>query len=157
MPGDGVIGEQSQGIGVVACQKILERPDANVTCRNAGEHRAEERSFLAHDLFARGHRGECPGRGNPKRGHGFADDVLAEHRAERRFAIAAAREVRAPGALQLQVVPCAVGVDDLAEQDGAAVAELGRESTELVASVGLCNRLGALGNRIARKRRDALR
>ena len=36
-----------------------------------------------------------------------------------------------------------------------SVAELRRESTELVASVGLCNRLGTFGNRVAREHRDA--
>jgi len=51
-------------------------------------------------------------------------------------------------------VTCPVHVDDLAEQDGAAVAKLWRESAELVASVGLCNRLGTLGNRVTREHRD---
>ena len=91
-----MIGEQSQGIDIVACEKILKRPDANVTGSNAGEHRPKERPFLPHDSFAGGNRGERPGRGNPERGHGFADNVFADHRAERRFAIAAAREWRAP-------------------------------------------------------------
>ena len=43
-----------------------------------------------------------------------------------------------------------------AEEDGAAVAELWRKSTELVACVGLCNRLGSLWDRVAREHRDAV-
>ena len=66
-----------------------------MTCSNAGEHSAEERPFLAHYSFAGGNSGERPGRGNSERGHSFADNVFAEHRAERRFAIAAPREWRA--------------------------------------------------------------
>ena len=96
VPRNGMIRKESQGIDIVACKKVLKGPDANVTGRHAGEHGAEERPFLAHDVFASRNSGECPGRGNPKRGHRFADNVFAEHRAERRFAIATAREWRAP-------------------------------------------------------------
>ena len=91
-----MIGEQAQRIDILACEKILKRPDANVTGRNPGEHSAEERPFLAPDTFTGGHRSERPGRGHPECGHGFADNVLAEYGAERRLAITAAREWRAP-------------------------------------------------------------
>ncbi len=64
---------------------------------------------------------------------------------------------RAPRALQLQIVTRAIRADHFTEQKGAAVAELGYESTELVAGIGLCNRLGTLGNRVAREHRDAVR
>ena len=50
--------------------------------------------------------------------------------------------------------PCAV--DHLAEQQRAAVAELRREAAELVAGVGLRDRLGALGQRVAGEQRRAL-
>ena len=111
---------------------------------------------LAHDPFAGGNSGQRPRGGNSQRGHGFADNVFAEHRAEGGFAIAAARERRAPGALQLQIVTRAIRADDFTEKEGAAVAELGYESTELVAGIGLGNRLGALGNRVAREHRDSV-
>ena len=127
-----------------------------MTGRHAGEHGAREQPFLAHDAFAGGHGGQRSRRGHAERGHGFADNVFAEHRAEGGLAVAAAREWRAPGALQLQIVTCAVSVDDFTEQDGAAVAELRHESTELVAGVGLRNRLGALGHRVAGEHRDAV-
>ena len=54
----------------------------------------------------------------------------------------------------MHIVTCAIRVDDFTEKEGAAVTELGYESTELVAGIGLRNRLGALGNRVAREHRD---
>ena len=44
MPGNHMIGEQPQGIDIVARQKILKSSDANVTCGNAGEYAARERA-----------------------------------------------------------------------------------------------------------------
>ena len=48
-------------------------------------------------------------------------------------------------------------VDDLAEQDGAAVAELRHEMAELVAGIGHRDRLGAVGEAVAGEHLDALR
>ena len=145
------------GLDVVACAKVLKRSNANVTCRHAGEHSARQEPFRTHDCFRRCHGRERSSRGHAERGHGFADDVFADHRAESGLAIAAAREWRAPGALQLQIVTCAISVDDFTEQEGTAVAELRHESTELMAGVGLCNRLGAFGHRVAREHRETVR
>ena len=58
---------------------------------------------------------------------------------------------------ELQIVTCAISADHFTEQKSAAVAQLWRESAELMATIGLCNRRGTLGNRIARKHRDAVR
>jgi hypothetical protein len=55
---------------------------------------------------------------------------------QRRAAIAAAREGRRARAFQLDVATDAVAVDDLAQQDGAAIAQLRRETAELVAGIG---------------------
>ena len=76
-------------------------------------------------------------------------DVFAQHRAEPGAPVAAARERRAAGALELDVAALAVAVDDLAEQERAAVAELGHEVAELVAGVEPGERLGALGHLVA--------
>ena len=54
-----------------------------------------------------------------------------------------------PGALELDVAADAVRVDDFAEQDGAAVAELRHEMPELVAGIGHRDRVGALGDALA--------
>ena len=152
-----VIGKHLQAINIVACQKILKSPDPNVTYSNASEHAPWQRPFLAHNFLPGCNGGERAGGGNPKSGHGFAHNVFPEDRTEGGFAIAATGESRASRSLQLQIVTCAVSADHFTEQKGAAVAELRRESAELMASIGLCNRLGTLGNRIARKHRDAVR
>ena len=62
-------------------------------------------------------------------------EVLADRRAQHRAAIAHPRKAGQAGALDLDIpalVPC---VDDLAEQDGAAVAQLGDPDAELVPGV----------------------
>src|ERR1039457_557724 len=156
MPGNNMIGEQPEAIDIIACQKILKRSNANVTGSNAGEDAAREPPLLAQDSFASGNRSHRSRCGNSERGHGFAHNVLAEYRAEGGFAIAAARERCAPGALQLHIVTFAIGGDDFTKKKSAAVAELGHESTELVAGIGLRNRLGTLWNRIAREHGDSI-
>ena len=94
-------------------------------------------------------------RRDAERVHRLADQYLAQHRPDRGLAVAAARERRAPRALERDVAPLAVAVDHLAEQQGAAVAELRREAAELVARVGLRDRLGALRHGVAGEDRDA--
>jgi hypothetical protein len=92
-------------------------------------------------------------RRDAERVHRLADQHLAQHRPDRRLAVAAARERRSPRALEGDVAALAGAVDHLAEQDGAAVAELRREAAELVAGVGLRDRLGAVRERRCRRRR----
>jgi hypothetical protein len=77
--------------------------------------------------------------------HGFADQHLAQHRPDGRLAVAVAREGRAPRALEGEVAAAAVAVDELADQQCPAVAELRREVAELVAGIGLGDGRGALG------------
>ena len=92
----------------------------------------------------------------PRRGHRLADDVLAQHRAERGAAIAAAREARLARTFQLDIDAIAAGRDLLAQQDRAAVAEPG-EVAELVAGIRLRQRLGALRQGVAREDGGAVR
>ena len=68
-----------------------------------------------------------------------------------------ARERRGAGALELDVAAHAVGIDDLAEKNGPAVAELRHEMAELVAGIGHGEGLAELGHPVARKDRHALR
>ena len=90
-----------------------------------------------------------------ERVHRLADQYLAQHRPDRRLAVAAARERRPARALEGDVAAPAGAVDHLAEQDRAAVAELRREAAELVAGVGLRDRLGAFGHGVAGEERGA--
>ncbi len=155
VPGNNVIGQPPHPFGVTARREILERADANVAGSDPGEHGAGQRCF-AHHIFA-GHDGGERARGrNAQHRHRLADDVFAQHRTERGSAIAPARIRRRAGALELNVTADAVGVDNLAEQDGAAVTELRHEMTELVAGIGHRNRVGAVGDTLARQDFGAL-
>src|SRR6185312_4843715 len=80
-----------------------------------------------------------PGGGNAEGGHGLTDDVLAEHRPESSTTVAAARELRPPRALQLDIDELARGRPMFAQQNGAAIAEHG-EAAELMAGVSLGDR-----------------
>ena len=148
VPGDDVIGQPPHAVGIAARGKELEGADADVARRDARQHRAGQRRLAHHDLA--GHdRGERSRGRNAERGHRLADDVFAQHRTERGAAIAAARKRRRARALELDVAADAVGVDDFAEQDGAAVAELRHEMAELVAGIGHRDRVGAVGQPFA--------
>jgi hypothetical protein len=81
--------------------------------------------------------------------HGLADDVLAQHRSDRGQAVAAARERCTPGALEVEVADVAVGVDELSEQQCAAVTKARNKTAELVPGVALRHRRGAGGNQVA--------
>ena len=140
--GDDVVGQQPQRLDVAARGEELEGADADVARRHARQHRAGQRR-LAHHRLAGRHGSERPRGGNAERRHRLADDVFAQHRTQRRAPVAAARERRRPRAFELDVATDAVAAHDLAQQDGAAIAELRHEVAELVAGIGKRNRLGA--------------
>ena len=122
----------------------------------AGEDSAGQGAF-AEDAFAGGDGGEGARGGHTERGHRLADEVLAQDGAERGPAVSAAGEGRGAGALELNVVAQAVAAYYLAEQVGAAVAELGHEIAELMTCVGEGDGLGSLGHAIACENFDAFR
>ena len=148
VPGDDVVGELAHAVGVAARGEELEGADADVACGHAREHGAGQHG-LALNALAGGHRGERAGGRDAQGEHRLADDVFAQHRPERGAAVAPARERRRAGSLELDVAADAVLVDDLAEQDGAAVAELGHEMAELVAGIGHRDRVGAVGEALS--------
>ncbi len=132
---------------------VLERPDPDVAGRDAGEHRAGQQP-LPRDLLARRDHGERAAGRDPERVHRLAEDVLAQHRPDDRLAVASARERRAAGALEVQVAPVAVRVEDLAEQQRATIAQPRRVRAELMAGVRHRDRRGPVGPRVAGERRD---
>ena len=87
-----------------------------------GQHRAGQRGVPVHGPPGRDDGQRTRG-GNAEGVHRLADDVLAEHRADRSEAVAAARERRTSGALEVQVEDAAGAVDQLAHQQRAPVAE----------------------------------
>ena len=156
MPRDDVVGELPHAVGVAARGEELEGADADVARRHARQHRAGQHG-LAHHVLAGDDGGERARGRDAEREHRLADDVFAQHRAERGAAVAPARERRRARALELDVAADAVGVDDFAEQDGAAVAELRHEMAELVAGIGHRDRVGAVGHAFAGEDFGALR
>ena len=49
----------------------------------------------------------------------------------------------------MQIAAAAFGIDDLTQQDGAAIAQLRRPAAELMPGIGLRQRIGAFGHRVA--------
>src|SRR6202022_351411 len=79
------------------------------------------------------------------------------YRTERRAAVAAPRKWRRAGTLELDVTAHPVGIDHLAKQNGAAVAELRNERTDLGAGIGHRDRVRAVGNPLSREDFGSLR
>ena len=154
MAGEGVVGEDTYAFGVAAGGEVLEGADAGVAGGDAGEDCAGL-DGLAHDALAGGDGGERAGGGHAERGHGFADEVLAQDGAEGGTAVAAAGERRGAGAFELNIVARAVAGEDFAEQVGAAVAKLRDEVAELMTGIGFGQRLGPFGNAVAGEDGDA--
>jgi hypothetical protein len=150
-----VVGEGGQSLHVLTGVEVLERAHADVAGGHAGEDRAGV-GALAPDRLAGGDRRQRAGGGNAHRVHGLGDHELAQHGANPGAAVAHAGEGGAAGALELDVAAASLPVHDLAQEDRAAVAELGVPAAELVARIGLRERLGAFGDGVAREHRHAL-
>ena len=110
---------------------MLEGADADMGPRDAGEDAAGNDS-IADDGFATGDGGEGAGGGHTEGGHGFGANVFAKDGAEGGATVAAARVGSLAGAFELDVAAESVFVDDLAEKNGSAIAELGIEVAELM-------------------------
>ena len=156
MPRDDMVGELPHPVGVAARGKKLEGADADVARGDAGEYGARQ-NRLAHHVLAGHDGGERARRGDAEREHRLADDVFPQHGAECGAAVAPAGERRPAGPLELDIAADAVRVDDFAEQDGAAIAELRHEMTELVAGIGHRDRVGTVRNAFAGEDFGALR
>ena len=125
---DRVVREPAHELRPPGHRRVLERADADVARGDAREHGTGQHR-LAHDGLPRRDDGERPGGGDPERVHRLTDHVLAQHRADDRLAVAAACERRPPRALQVQVATTTVRIEDLAEQQRAAVAEARRRTS----------------------------
>jgi hypothetical protein len=152
---DHVLEQGLQRVLVLAEGEELKRAHADVRTGHAGEDRARVGPLPANGV-AGGHRRQRSRRRHPEGVHRLADQVLAHHRPEPRAAVAPSRKGRAARALELDVATLARLIDDLPEQDRAAVAELGDPAAKLVAGVGLGERVGALGHLVAGEHGNAL-
>ena len=117
-----MVGEAGQQRRVAVLGGVLERADAQVAAGDAGQHGTGQHRVPG-DLLAGRHDGEGPRGGDAEGVHRLAHDVLPQHRADRGPAVAAPGERRGPGALEVEVAADTVDVADLAQQQGAAVAE----------------------------------
>ena len=97
-------------------------------------------------------RNDCkaPGGGGVEGVHGFADQVLTQHRSNRGSAIPSARKGRPAGALELNVKALARRGEVFAQQNRSPVSQHG-EVTKLMTGIGLGNRFGPIGYPIAGK------
>ena len=145
VPGDRVVGQAPQDIEFACGRDVFEAADPQVARGDAGEHCTVEHRLAVHRASG-GDDGQRSGGRDAEGVHRFADDVLAQHRADGCQAVAAARERRAARALEVQVASRPLGVDEFAEQQGATVAEPGHPAAELVARIALSDRLGAVGH-----------
>ena len=89
--------------------------------------------------------------------HRLADHVLAQHRSDRREAVAAARERGAPRALEVDIAGLPRGVDELAEQKRAPVAQSRYEAAELMPGIGLRDRSSTARHQISDQETETLR
>src|SRR5271165_7479843 len=114
--------------------------NADVAGCDAGQHGSGQLA-VAINRFAGRDGSQRPSGRNSERMHRFADEIFAQDRPQRGAAVAAPRERRPARALQLEVAPLAATVQDLAEEDRAAIAKLRNETPELMPGVGHRDRL----------------
>ena len=148
---DGVVAERAQPVEIAARGEILERADADMARRHAGQDRTGERPRLAQDPLAGLDGGERAGGRDPERMHRLGDHVFAQHRAEPRPPVAHPAVGGRSRALELDVAPPARAVHHLAQQERAPVAQLRREAAELMAGIDLRQRRRAVGRLVAGK------
>ena len=148
---DRVLDQVSHGIGAQMPRGVLERADPQMARGRA----REDRAALGHGAAAqhgppRLDHGQAA-RGRDAQGvHRLADQQLTQHRAQRCPAVAAACQGRGADALEMQITEIPVRIDEVPEQEGAAIAQLRIGLAELMARIHLGHR-----ERLARKARGA--
>ena len=89
MPRDRVIGQGAYGVQIAPGGEIFKGADAQVTCRDAGQHRPRQHRLAKDRLAGRDDR-QCTRRRDTQRLHRLADDVFTQHGTERGPAITTA-------------------------------------------------------------------
>ena len=156
----GEFGELLQQGRVAARRRQLEMSEADERGRDAADDgallfdRMPVVEHVAHHFFAGRHQRQRARRRHAKVVHRLAAQELADRRAQHGATVGATRIRRRAGPLQLQFVAASAGVDRLAEEDCAAVAELPGPGTELVPAVAGRVRRHARQQRVAGQRLD---
>jgi len=149
---DDVVGEDFQLVRLLAVKPVFEGTEAHEGGRHA---RDDGRRFhrFAHDALLRAHDGQRARGGNAQGSHGFRAQEFTDGRAQHGASVAHARIRRGAGAFQLQLHRAIVS-GDIAQQDGAAIAQLSGPDAELVARIHGRQGLRARGHRIAAQQLD---
>ena len=126
---------------VAARGRQLEVAEAEERRRDPADDRAGLRrgsavvEHVAHHVVAGGDQAQRARGRHAEVVHGLAAEELADRRAQHGAAVGGARIRRRARALELQLPALATGGDDLAQRDGAAVAQLPGPVAELMAAV----------------------
>jgi hypothetical protein len=142
VPGDHVVGELGDLLGLVAVIEHLERAEAHMRGREAGQHRGGFDALAIDLLVAAGDTQRAAG-GDAQPVHRLGTQIFTDAGAQHRTAVALARIGRDAGALELHIPQLTGAVAYLAEQDRAPVAQLRDELAELVAGVEHRQRVGS--------------
>ena len=154
MATDGIIGKRPDLVGFAPRCRILESAHADVAGRCAGENRPLQGGFTKH-RFTGGHHRKAACRRYVQSVQGLADDILPKHRPQGRPAVPLPRKRSLAGPFVLDVVALPFRCHLLAQQYCPPIAKHG-EISELMPRIGLSERLGALGDPVARENGGAL-
>ena len=99
---DHVIHQRRYVIAPAGHGEVLHGADAQMTAGHPGQNGAGFDLVSDHG-FARGDGGECPGRRDAERVHGFGHEVFPDHRADRGSPVAASGISGRPRALELNI------------------------------------------------------
>ncbi len=129
------IGQNLQFIEALVVIPVLERTEADEAGGHAGDDGGGFRGF-AHDALVRADYGQGARGRDAERGHGFRTEEFADRGAQHGTAITHARIGGHARALELQLdASLAVGGRQVAQGDGAAIAELAGPDAELVSGI----------------------
>ena len=95
MAGNGVIQQGAQLVRLAACGKELKTSDPNMARRHPRHDGTRQRASVAPHCLAGRHHGQRASRRNAHRRHRLGNHIFAQHWANGRLAIPAARKRRA--------------------------------------------------------------
>ena len=139
---DCIVRKGLQTVHIATGCKKLEGADAQMACRHPRQHRTRLHRIAVYG-FTGGDGGQRTRGRHTHRRHSLAQNVFPKHRPQRGTAVAAAGERRRAGTLQLHIEPKTAAVYHFSQHPGTPVAKLRYKVAELMAGVGLRQRLRA--------------